>query len=151
MICSSVNRFRFMSPFREPTTIFLLGHVLVFGEQLNCPILQVLDQNLYTALEVLSQAAIGANISDEKGEHAQAESIEHVGTQKKGHQSDMDWWPKNLAASYSPTESPLQYHRPWRTLLPCSGWERVWPLRHCRQKLTLTHTANVHLSALEKN
>ena len=33
------------------------------------------------------------------------------------------------ATTYSPTALPLQYHRRWRTLLPCSEWERVWPLR----------------------
>ena len=34
----------------------------------------------------------------------------------------------NLAATYSPTPSPVQYHRPLRSLPSCSGWERVLPL-----------------------
>ena len=34
----------------------------------------------------------------------------------------------NLAATYSPTPSPVQYHRPLRSLPSCSGWERVCPL-----------------------
>ena len=34
----------------------------------------------------------------------------------------------NLAATYSPTPSPVQYHRPFRSLPSCSGWERVLPL-----------------------
>src|SRR5690606_19870771 len=61
---------------------------------------------------------------------------------QKGPLSKLDSGPgTNLAASYSPTELPLQYHRPWRTLLPCSGWERVWPLRHSRQKLSPARVA----------
>ena len=32
------------------------------------------------------------------------------------------------AATYSPTPSPVQYHRPLRSLPSCSGWERVLPL-----------------------
>ena len=35
----------------------------------------------------------------------------------------------NLAATYSPTPSPVQYHRPFRSLPSCSGWERVLPRR----------------------
>ena len=34
----------------------------------------------------------------------------------------------DLAATYSPTPSPVQYHRPFRSLPSCSGWERVLPL-----------------------
>jgi hypothetical protein len=34
------------------------------------------------------------------------------------------------AATYSPTQSPRQYHRRGRALLPGSGWDRVFPLRH---------------------
>ena len=34
----------------------------------------------------------------------------------------------DLAATYSPTPSPVQYHRPLRSLPSCSGWERVLPL-----------------------
>ena len=32
----------------------------------------------------------------------------------------------NSRATYSPTEFPLQYHRPWNS--PSSRWDRVWPL-----------------------
>ena len=42
-----------------------------------------------------------------------------------------------LAVTYSPTESPLQYHRRERALLPCSEWERVFPLCQCHQKTKL--------------
>ncbi len=38
------------------------------------------------------------------------------------------------AATYSPTPLPVQYHRPRRGLLPCSKWERVWPLRHSHRE-----------------
>ena len=34
------------------------------------------------------------------------------------------------AASYSPRQLPTKYHRRWRGARPCSGWERVDPLRH---------------------
>ena len=34
----------------------------------------------------------------------------------------------DLAATYSPTPSPVQYHRPFRSLPSCSRWERVLPL-----------------------
>jgi hypothetical protein len=39
------------------------------------------------------------------------------------------------AMTYSPTGLPLQYHRRWRTLLPSSEWDRVWPLRYRRRKI----------------
>ena len=39
---------------------------------------------------------------------------------------------RNLAATYSPAR--LQYHRREGVSLPCSGWERVSPPRHGRQK-----------------
>ena len=38
------------------------------------------------------------------------------------------------AASYSPAGSPPKYHRRWRTLLLCSGWEEVCPLRYGHRK-----------------
>src|SRR6186997_2372893 len=34
------------------------------------------------------------------------------------------------AATYSPTQSPRQYHRRRRASLPGSGWDRVFPLRY---------------------
>ncbi len=42
--------------------------------------------------------------------------------------SDLVFFFLNLAATYSPTPSPVQYHRPFRSLPSCSGWERVLPL-----------------------
>ena len=39
---------------------------------------------------------------------------------------------RNLAATYSPADKP-QYHRREGVLLPCSGWERVWPPCHGHQ------------------
>ena len=39
----------------------------------------------------------------------------------------------SLAAVYSHTESPPHYHRRWWTLLPGSGWDRVFPHRSCHQ------------------
>ena len=42
--------------------------------------------------------------------------------------SDLVFFLLNLAATYSPTPSPVQYHRPFRSLPSCSGWERVLPL-----------------------
>src|SRR5574337_1436836 len=41
---------------------------------------------------------------------------------------------KLLAATYSPAQLPTQYHRRWRTSLPCSEWERVFPLRYGHQE-----------------
>ena len=55
----------------------------------------------------------------------------------------------NPAVSYSPTEWPLQYHRPRRTLLPCSGWERVWPLRYDRRKIFEARLRFVELGRCE--
>ena len=34
------------------------------------------------------------------------------------------------ATFYSPRQLPAKYPRRWRTLLLCSVWEQVWPLRH---------------------
>ena len=42
---------------------------------------------------------------------------------------------KDLAATYSPTDE-LQYHRRMGVLLPCSGWERVFPPSHGHQGTT---------------
>ena len=44
----------------------------------------------------------------------------------------------NLAATYSPTPSPVQYHRPLRSLPSCSGWERVLPLSASPPKVLVT-------------
>ena len=44
----------------------------------------------------------------------------------------------NLAATYSPTPSPVQYHRPLRSLPSCSGWERVLPLSASPPKALVT-------------
>ena len=43
----------------------------------------------------------------------------------------------NLAATYSPTPSPVQYHRPLRSLPSCSGWERVCPLSASLPEISL--------------
>ena len=40
---------------------------------------------------------------------------------------------RRLAAVYSHTGSPPHYHRRWWTLLPGSGWDRVFPHRSCHQ------------------
>ena len=40
---------------------------------------------------------------------------------------------KKLAATYSPADEP-QYHRRESVLLPCSGWERVFPRCHGHQQ-----------------
>ena len=37
------------------------------------------------------------------------------------------------AASYSPGSLRSKYHQRWRSLLPCSGWLRVFPLRYCHR------------------
>ena len=39
------------------------------------------------------------------------------------------------AATYSPRESPPKYHRRWRSSLPCSEWERVFPRRYCHRNI----------------
>ncbi len=41
------------------------------------------------------------------------------------------------AASYSPGGSTLKYHRRWRSSLPCSKWERVFPRRHGHRNIYL--------------
>ena len=41
---------------------------------------------------------------------------------------------KSLATTYSPTLKG-QYHRRDRAYLPCSGWERVVPLRHSHRAI----------------
>ncbi len=41
---------------------------------------------------------------------------------------------KKLAATYSPADEP-QYHRRERVLLPCSGWERVFPRCYGHQQV----------------
>jgi hypothetical protein len=38
------------------------------------------------------------------------------------------------ATTYSPRESPPKYHRRWRSSLPCSEWERVFPRRYRHRK-----------------
>ena len=38
------------------------------------------------------------------------------------------------AATYSPRGFPPKYHRRWRSSLPCSEWERVFPRRNCHRK-----------------
>ena len=38
-----------------------------------------------------------------------------------------------LAVVYFPTPSPAQYRRRYNVSLPCSGWERVGPLRSNHQ------------------
>ncbi len=38
-----------------------------------------------------------------------------------------------LATSYFPRSSRSKYHRRWRSSRSCSGWERVFPLRHSHQ------------------
>ena len=38
------------------------------------------------------------------------------------------------AATYSPRGLPPKYHRRWRSSLPCSEWERVFPRRNCHRK-----------------
>ena len=45
---------------------------------------------------------------------------------------------KKLAATYSPADEP-QYHRRESVLLPCSGWERVFPLCHGHQQTNERH------------
>jgi hypothetical protein len=45
---------------------------------------------------------------------------------------------KALAPAYCPTQLPTQYRRRWSVSRPCSGWERVGPLRQRHQGLTLT-------------
>ena len=45
---------------------------------------------------------------------------------------------KKLAATYSPADEP-QYHRRESVLLPCSGWERVFPLCHGHQQTKKRH------------
>ena len=53
--------------------------------------------------------------------------------------SSVEWESKRgLAAVYSHTGSPPHYHRRWWTLLPGSGWDRVFPHRSCHQ-LLFTH------------
>src|ERR1700676_4315818 len=44
----------------------------------------------------------------------------------------------NWATSYSPTHSRGQYHRGCRAYIPCSGWERVGPLRYNHPKVKIT-------------
>ena len=44
---------------------------------------------------------------------------------------------RKLAATYSPTDEP-QYHRRESVLLPCSGWERVFPLCYGHQQIRRT-------------
>ena len=41
---------------------------------------------------------------------------------------------ENPAVTYSPGGSPLKYHRRWRSSLPCSEWERVFPRRNGHRK-----------------
>src|SRR5262245_59614761 len=43
-------------------------------------------------------------------------------------------WEGFLAATYSPTGNPLQYHRPRRASRPSSGWDRVLLLRRHHQE-----------------
>src|SRR6266508_6438356 len=44
----------------------------------------------------------------------------------------------NPAATYSPGESPPKYHRRWRSSLPCSEWERVFPRRYGHRNIWLS-------------
>ncbi len=39
----------------------------------------------------------------------------------------------SLAVTYFPSKLPYQYRRRWSVSLPCSGWERVVPLRSNHQ------------------
>src|SRR5581483_6442716 len=39
------------------------------------------------------------------------------------------------AATYSPGGSPPKYHRRWRSSLPCSEWERVFPRRYSHRNI----------------
>ena len=48
---------------------------------------------------------------------------------------------KNQASTYSPADEP-QYHRRESVLLPCSGWERVFPLYYGHLKIQ--QMANSH-------
>ena len=41
---------------------------------------------------------------------------------------------KPLAVTYFPGGSPRKYRRRWSVSLPCSGWERVDPLRSNHQE-----------------
>src|SRR5439155_2736752 len=41
---------------------------------------------------------------------------------------------ENPAATYSPRGATPKYHRRWRSSLPCSEWERVFPRRYCHRK-----------------
>ena len=51
--------------------------------------------------------------------------------------------------TYSPTQLPMQYHRRGRTLLLCSEWEEVWPLRYCHRDFELS-TGSTRLTAVSQ-
>ncbi len=44
------------------------------------------------------------------------------------------------AATYSPRGSPPKYHRRWRSSLPCSEWERVFPRRCSHRNISDSQT-----------
>ena len=56
---------------------------------------------------------------------------------------------KDLAATYSPTDK-LQYHRRMGVLLPCSGWERVFPPSHGHQG-TIDNSVRMVVSARDRD
>ncbi len=62
----------------------------------------------------------------------------------------MPFWGKRkspLAVTYFPKEFPPQYRQRWSVSLPCSGWERVVPLRSNHQKAVFTRKTGSETSS----
>ncbi len=68
-------------------------------------------------------------------DHLQIQREDEVRLLTESIYSKIDNQIKKLATTYSPGDE-LQYHRRRSVLLPCSGWERVFPLLYGHQQTT---------------
>ena len=55
-------------------------------------------------------------------------------TKKPGFYTGLSFVGRSLAVAYFPSQLPGQYRQRWSVSLPCSGWERVGPLRSNHQE-----------------